>query len=115
MAAKTSETPAVLFNSPTLSAGIEVPTNNGTVQHAVTFGRDSYERGFHGRQNDPAPVRKRVKVVCCGNAQPFGVNQEYRDKGGLVYTVDAAVATGKRPVSVVSGLDESPNADETSK
>jgi M6 family metalloprotease-like protein len=47
VAAKTPEAPEVLFNSPTLSAGIEVPTNNGTVRHAVTFGRDSYERGYH--------------------------------------------------------------------
>ena len=47
VAAKTPKEPEVLFNSPTLSAGIEVPTNNGTVRHAVTFGRDSYERGFH--------------------------------------------------------------------
>ena len=48
-------------------------------------------------------------------AQPLGADQEYRDKGILVYTVDAAVETGKRPVSVVSGLDESPSADETNK
>ena len=46
-------------------------------------------------------------------AQPLGKNQEYRDKGILVYTVDAAVKTGERPVSVVSGLDENPSADET--
>jgi M6 family metalloprotease-like protein len=46
------ETPAddpryegVLDNSPTLSAGIDVETNKGTVHHAVTFGRDSYHRG----------------------------------------------------------------------
>src|SRR5262245_5158826 len=35
----------VLDNSPTLSAGIEVPTNRGAVHHAVTFGSDSYDRG----------------------------------------------------------------------
>jgi M6 family metalloprotease-like protein len=43
-----AETPAdVLPNSPTLSAGIDVPTNNGTVRHAVTFGRDCYTRTFN--------------------------------------------------------------------
>ena len=36
----------VLHNSPTLSADIPVETNNGTIRHAVTFGRDSYTRGF---------------------------------------------------------------------
>lgn len=38
----------VLHNSPTLSAGIRVETNNGAIEnaHAVTFGRDSYTRGF---------------------------------------------------------------------
>ena len=47
VAAKAPKDSGVLFNSPTLSAGIDVPTNNGTVRHAVTFGRDSYERGSH--------------------------------------------------------------------
>jgi M6 family metalloprotease-like protein len=43
-----AETPEnVLPNSPTLSAGIDVPTNNGTVRHAVTFGRDCYTRTFN--------------------------------------------------------------------
>jgi M6 family metalloprotease-like protein len=43
-----AETPEdVLPNSPTLSAGIDVPTNNGTVRHAVTFGRDCYTRSFN--------------------------------------------------------------------
>ena len=192
VAAKTPEVPKVLYNSPTLSAGIDVPTNNGTVRHAVTFGRDSYERGYHVllhetghlfglpdlylfNSNDwlqpvgawdimcdldlgqhflgwhkykfgwldesqlfylksgevslplapfesaegvkmillPSESESRVYVVEI--AQPLGANQEYRDKGILVYTVDAAVETGKRPVSVVSGLDESPSADETRK
>src|SRR5262249_17683437 len=168
VAAKTPEAPEVLFNSPTLSAGIEVPTNNGTVRHAVTFGRDSYERGYHvllhetghlfglpdlylfnstdwlepvgalGLMCDldfgqhvlgwqkyklgcvdesqvfyvksgevslrlapfesaegvkmillPSESESRVYVVEI--AQPLGMNQEYRDKGILVYTVDAAV------------------------
>jgi M6 family metalloprotease-like protein len=43
-----AETPEkVIANSPTLSAGINVPTNNGTVRHAVTFGRDCYTRTFN--------------------------------------------------------------------
>ena len=192
VAAKAPEVPRVLYNSPTLSAGIEVPTNNGTVRHAVTFGRDSYERGshvllhetghlfglpdlylfnptdwlkpvgawdimcdldlgqhflgwykyklgwldesqlFYLKSNEvslllnplesaegikmlvlPSESESRLYVVEI--AQPLGANQEYRDKGILVYTVDAAVETGKRPVSVVSGLDESPSADETNK
>lgn len=192
VAAKTPEAPEVLFNSPTLSAGIEVPTNNGTVRHAVTFGRDSYERGYHVLLHEtghlfglpdlylfnstdwlepvgawdimcdldlgqhflgwqkyklgwldesqlfyvksgdvslrlapfesaegvkmillPSESESRVYVVEI--AQPLGMNQEYRDKGILVYTVDAAVETGKRPVSVMSGLDESPSANETKK
>jgi M6 family metalloprotease-like protein len=190
VAAKTPEVPEVLFNSPTLSAGIEVPTNNGTVRHAVTFGRDSYERGYHVllhetghlfglpdlylfNSNDwlepvgawdimcdldlgqhflgwhrykfgwldesqlfylksgdvslllnPFESAEGVKVLLLPSesesmlyvvetAQPLGKNQEYRDKGILVYTVDAAVETGKRPVSVVSGDEKSPSADET--
>ena len=192
VAAKTPEVPKVLFNSPTLSAGIEVPTNNGTVRHAVTFGRDSYERGFHvllhetghlfglpdlyqftstdwlepvgawdimcdldlgqhflgwhkyklcwldesqlfylksGEVSLPLapfesaevvkmillPSESESRVYVVEIAQPLGVDQEYRDKGILVYTVDAAVETGKRPVSVVSGLDESPSANEISR
>ena len=197
VAAKTPEVPEVLFNSPTLSAGIEVLTNNGTVVHAVTFGRDSYERGFHVLLHETGhlfglpdlylfPRRDQVfsapkdwlnpvgawtlcatsiwattfgwhkyklgwldesqlfylksgeillplapfesvegvkmilllaesesKMYVVEIAQPLGKNQEYRDKGILVYTVDAAVKTGERPVSVVSGLDENPSADET--
>ena len=192
VAAKTPEVSRVLFNSPTLSAGIDVPTNNGTVRHAVTFGRDSYARGSHVLLHEtghlfglpdlylfnstdwlepagawdimcdldlgqhflgwhkyklgwldesqlfylksgevslpltpfesaegvkmlvlPSENKSTVYVVEIG--QPLGANQEYRDKGILVYTVDAAVETGKRPVSVVSGLDESPDANETSK
>src|SRR5215471_12561949 len=61
----------------------------------------------------PSESESRLYVVEI--AQPLGADQEYRDKGILVYTVDAAVETGKRPVSVVSGLDESPNADEIGK
>lgn len=34
----------VLHNSPTLSNGNEIATNNGVVKHVVTFGRDSYTR-----------------------------------------------------------------------
>ena len=200
VAAKAPEVPKVLYNSPTLSAGIDVPTNNGTVRHAVTFGRDSYERGSHVllhetghlfglpdlylfpradqvflSPNDwlnpvgawdimcdldlgqhflgwhkyklgwldesqlfylkssevslllnPFESAEGVKVLLLPSesestlyvveiAQPLGKNQEYRDKGILVYTVDAAVETGKRPVSVVSGPDKSPSADETNK
>jgi M6 family metalloprotease-like protein len=200
VAAKTPKEPEVLFNSPTLSAGIEVPTNNGTVRHAVTFGRDSYERGFHVLLHETGhlfglpdlylfprrdqvflssadwlnpvgawdimcdldlghhflgwhkyklgwldesqlfylksgeillplapfesaegvkmillPSESESKVYVVEIAQPLGKNQEYRDKGILVYTVDAAVKTGERPVSVVSGLDENPSADETGK
>jgi M6 family metalloprotease-like protein len=192
VAAKTPEVPGVLFNSPTLSAGIEVPTNNGTVWHAVTFGRDSYERGYHvllhetghlfglpdlylfnstdwlepvgawdimcdldlgqhflgwhkykfgwldesqlfylksGEVSLPLapfesaegvkmillPSESKSRLYVVEIAQALGANQEYRDKGILVYTVDAAVETGKRPVSVVSGLDESPSANETKK
>src|SRR5262249_36711895 len=192
VAAKTPKEPKVLFNSPTLSAGIKVPTNNGTVRLTVTFGRDSYERGFHvllhetghlfglpdlylfnssdwlepvgawdimcdldlghhflgwhkyklgwldesqlfylksGEVSLPLapfesaegvkmillPSESESKVYVVEIAQPLGENQEYRDKGILVYTVDAAVKTGERPVSVVSGLDENPSADETGK
>ena len=61
------------------------------------------------------PSESESKVYVVEIAQPLGKNQEYRDKGILVYTVDAAVKTGERPVSVVSGLDENPSADETGK
>lgn len=192
VAAKAPEASGVLFNSPTLSAGIEVPTNNGTVRQAVTFGRDSYERGSHVLLHEtghlfglpdlylfnstdwlkpvgawdimcdldlgqhflgwhkyklgwldesqlfylkssevslllnPFESAEGVKVLLLSSesesrlyvveiAQPLGTNQEYRDKGILVYTVDAEVETGKCPVSVVSGTDKSPSADETNK
>ncbi|MSP40440.1 MAG: hypothetical protein EXR70_18275 [Deltaproteobacteria bacterium] len=49
VAAKTPEDPkydGVLANSPTLSNGQNIPTNNGVVKHVVTFGRDAYWRSF---------------------------------------------------------------------
>ena len=192
VAAKAPKDSGFLFNSPTLSAGIDVPTNNGTVRHAVTFGRDSYERGshvllhetghlfglpdlylfnstdwlepvgawdimcdldlgqhflgwhkykfgwldesqlFYLKSSDvslllnPFESAKGVKMLLLPSesesrlyvveiAQPLGADQEYRDKGILVYTVDAAVETGKCPVSVVSGPDKSPSPNETNK
>ena len=34
-------------------------------------------------------------------AQPLGDNETFRDKGLLIYAVDASVATGHEPVSVL--------------
>ena len=183
-----TETPAddpryegVLDNSPTLSAGIEVETDSGTVRHAVTFGRDSYHRGSrvlvhetghlfglpdlylfhvdatgsiltpagawdimcdldHGRHflgwhkyklgwlDEPQLIyfssgeicatltslesAHGVKMIVLPSehssqlyivevAQPLGEDGWFRDKGVLIYTVDASVATGHHPVSVL--------------
>ena len=172
----------VLDNSPTLSAGIEVVTNNGKVNHVVTFGRDSYTRGFrllvhetghlfglpdlylfeHAETVDcRAPVgawdimcdldkgrhflgwhkykldwldesqliyfssgelsvrltslesAQGVKMIVLPSedssrlyiveiAQALGEDKKFCDKGLLIYTVDAAKATGCEPVSVQS-------------
>lgn len=171
----------VLHNSSTLSAGIAVDTNNGTVHHAVTFGRDSYDRSsrvlvhetghlfglpdlylFHPDETGEfrAPVgawdimcdldqgrhflgwhkfklgwldesqliffklgelsvkltsletAQGVKMIALPSehtsqlyiieiAQPLGEDMQYRDKGLLIYTIDASVATGHEPVSVL--------------
>lgn len=183
-----AETPAddlryegVLDNSPTLSAGIEVETNNGTVHHAVTFGRDSYHRScrvlvhetghlfglpdlylFHvdapGALLTPAgawdimcdldrgrhflgwhkyklgwldesqliyfnsgelsatltsletahgvklivlPGEHSSQLYIVEVAQALGEDEQFREKGLLVYTVDASVATGHEPISVL--------------
>jgi M6 family metalloprotease-like protein len=183
-----AETPAddpcyegVLDNSPTLSAGIDVETHNGTVHHAVTFGRDSYHRGcrvlvhetghlfglpdlylFHvdaagsifaptgawdimcdldqGRHFlgwhkyklgwldesqliffssgelsvtlTSLETAHAVKMIVLPSehssqlyiieaAQTLGDAGEFREKGLLLYTVDASVATGHQPVSVL--------------
>lgn len=182
----------VLHNSPTLSAGIAVDTNNGTVHHAVTFGRDSYGRGWHvlvhetghlfglpdlylfkptdwlapvgpwdimcdldggrhflgwhkyklgwldesqllylksseislllngfetaqGVKMMVLPTDKSSKLYVAEVAQSLGDSREFSDKGILVYTVDAAVETGKQPVCVVSGRDKKASADDTRK
>jgi M6 family metalloprotease-like protein len=171
----------VLDLSPTLSAGIPIATNNGMVHHAVTFGRDSYHRGFrvlvhetghlfglpdlyrfhpdttgewltptgawdimcdldHGWHflgwhkyklgwldesqlvyfsSGELTVRltalesaQGVKMIVLPSehssqlyiveiAQPVGDNETFRDKGLLIYAVDASVATGHEPVSVL--------------
>lgn len=171
----------VLDNSPTLSAGIDVETNNGTVHHAVTFGRDSYHRGcrvlvhetghlfglpdlylFHagatGEILTPAgawdimcdldqgrhflgwhkyklgwldesqliyfnsgelsvtltslatahgvkmivlPSEHSSQLYIVEVAQALGEDEQFREKGLLVYTVDASVATGHEPLSVL--------------
>ena len=171
----------VLDNSPTLSAGIPVATNNGTVHHTITFGRDSYGRGyrvlvhetghlfglpdlylFHpdntGEFRGPAgawdimcdlddgrhflgwhkfklgwldesqliyfkagelavklttlETAQGVKMIVLPSehtsqlyiieaAQSLGDDSRFRDKGLLIYTVDASVATGHEPVSVL--------------
>ena len=181
-----AETPAdpryqgVLDNSPTLSAGIEVGTNNGTVHHAVTFGRDSYHRSCrvlvhetghlfglpdlylfhvdadelltpagawdimcdldqgrhflgwhkyklgwldesqlihfnsdelavtltsletaHGVKMIVLPGEHSSQLYIVEVAQALGEAEQFRDKGLLVYTVDASVATGHEPVSVL--------------
>jgi M6 family metalloprotease-like protein len=183
-----AETPAddpryegVLDNSPTLSAGIEVETNNGTVHHAVTFGRDSYHRGCrvlvhetghlfglpdlylfhvdatgsifapagawdimcdldqgrhflgwhkyklgwldesqliffnsgevsvmltsletaHGVKMIVLPGEHSSQLYIVEVAQGLGEDEQLREKGLLVYTVDASVATGHQPVSVL--------------
>jgi M6 family metalloprotease-like protein len=188
-----AKTPAgVLDNSPTLSAGIEVPTNRGTVHHAVTFGSDSYDRSYNVLLHEtghlmglpdlytfstPYPdlmrpagawdimchldlgchflgwhkyklgwldesqllyVKSReisallhpfdssygIKVMTVAGqsasqlyvieiAQPLGAGGEWKDKGILIYTVDAAVPTGHDPVRVVSGPDHAPTPAET--
>jgi M6 family metalloprotease-like protein len=190
-----AETPEnVLANSPTLSAGIDVPTNNGVVRHVVTFGRDCYTRSYnvllhetghlmglpdlytfdrsypdlirpagawdimchldgarhylgwhkyklgwldeaqvlyvksgevsaklHAFENPYGvklivlPGESKSKLYVIEVAQPLGLNEEWRDKGILVYTVDAAVATGRNPVRVVSGADEPPEPDESER
>lgn len=61
------------------------------------------------------PSESEARLCVVEIAQPLGANQQYRDTGILVYTVDAAVETGKRPVSVVSGPNKSPSADETNR
>ena len=171
----------VLDLSPTLSAGIPIATNNGAVHHVVTFGRDSYHRGFrvlvhetghlfglpdlyrfhpdasgawltptgawdimcdldHGWHflgwhkyklgwldesqliyfsSGELSVRltalesaQGVKMIVLPSehssqlyiveiAQPLGDNETFRDKGLLIYAVDASVATGHEPVSVL--------------
>ena len=188
-----AKTPAgVLDNSPTLSAGIEVPTNRGTVHHAVTFGSDSYDRSYNVLLHEtghlmglpdlytfgtPYPDLMRpagawdimchldlgrhflgwhkyklgwldesqlpyvksgeisallhpfdssygIKLIAVAGqsasqlyvieiAQPLGAGGEWKDKGILIYTVDAAVPTGNDPVRVVSGPDHAPTPDET--
>lgn len=171
----------VLDNSPTLSAGIDVETHNGTVHHAVTFGRDSYHRGFrvlvhetghlfglpdlylfhvdatrsiltptgawdimcdldqgrhflgwhkyklgwldesqliffnsgeasvtltaletaHGVKMIVLPSEHSSQLYIVEVAQALGDDGAFREKGLLVYTVDASVATGHQPVSVL--------------
>ena len=174
----------VLHNSPTLSNGIHVETNNTTVVHAVTFGRDSYSRGrrvpgrvlvhetgrlfglpdlylFDGGDARYASAgvwdimchldngrhflgwhkyklgwldesqliyllggevsvtltsfetAQGVKMIVLPGqndseryvvevAQSLGDGDQFRDKGLLVYTVDASVKTGHKPVNVLS-------------
>jgi M6 family metalloprotease-like protein len=172
----------VLDNSPTLSAGIEVVTNNGKVNHVVTFGRDSYHRGFRVLVHETGhlfglpdlylfhPTAERKLLIPAGAwdimcdlytawhflgwhkyklgwldesqliyfesgevsmilksletahgikmivmpgehlsqlyvvevAQSLGEGEQFRDYGLLVYTVDASVATGHEPVSVMN-------------
>lgn len=171
----------VLDNSPTLSNGISVETNNGTVRHAVTFGRDSYHRGYrvlvhetghlfglpdlylfhvdapgalltpagawdimcdldqgrhflgwhkykldwldesqliyfnsgelsvtltsletaHGVKMIVLPGAHSSQLYIVEVAQALGEDEQFREKGLLVYTVDASVATGHEPVSVL--------------
>lgn len=171
----------VLDNSPTLSAGIEVETDSGTVRHAVTFGRDSYHRGYrvlvhetghlfglpdlylfhvdadgsiftpagvwdimcdldhgchflgwhkyklgwldesqliyfsageicetltsletaHGVKMIVLPGEHSSQLYIVEVAQPLGEDGWFRDKGLLIYAVDASVATGHQPVSVL--------------
>ena len=180
----------VLALSPTLSAGIPIATNHGVVHHAVTFGRDSYHRGFRvlvhetghlfglpdlyrfhpdptGEWLTPAgawdimcdldhswhfigwhkyklgwldesqliyfssgelsvrlttlesaqgikmivlPSEHSSQLYIVEIAQPLGDDEPFRDKGLLIYAVDASVATGHEPVSVLrcgSGSEES--------
>src|SRR4029453_14030944 len=46
-------------------------------------------------------------------AQPLGTGGEWKDKGILIYTVNAAVPTGQNPVCVVSEPDRAPTPAET--
>jgi M6 family metalloprotease-like protein len=169
----------VLHNSPTLSNGIHVETNNATVLHAVAFGRDSYWRGYRvlvhetghlfglpdlylfggddarfaragawdimchldngrhflgwhkyklgwldecqliyllggevsvtltsfeaaqGVKMIVLPGQHASKRYVVEVAQSLGDGDQFRDKGLLVYTVDASKATGEEPVSVL--------------
>jgi M6 family metalloprotease-like protein len=171
----------VLDNSPTLSAGIEVETRSGTVRHAVTFGRDAYDRGFrvlvhetghlfglpdlylfhedetgsiltpagawdimcdldhghhflgwhkyklgwldesqliylnsgeatvtltslesaHGIKMIVLPSEHSSQLYVVEVAQPLGDDGQFRDKGLLLYAVEASVATGHQPVTVL--------------
>jgi M6 family metalloprotease-like protein len=192
VAAKTPDGSRVLYNSPTLSAGIEVPTNNGTVRHVVTFGRDCYERSCHVLLHEtghlfglpdlylfnnvdwlspvgawdimchldlgqhflgwhkyklgwldesqlfklksaevslllhPFEMLQGIKMLVIESesaskvyvveiAQSLGEAREYRDKGVLVYTVDAAAETGKQPVAIVSGRDRKPTEEDSAR
>jgi len=45
-------------------------------------------------------------------AQPLGADAEWKDKGILIYTVDAAVSTGHNPLCVVSAPDRAPTPAE---
>jgi M6 family metalloprotease-like protein len=190
-----AETPEnVLSNSPTLSAGIEVPTNNAIVRHAVTFGRDCYSRSYnvllhetghlmglpdlytfekpypdlirpagawdlmchldggrhylgwhkyklgwldksqllyinagevaaklhafetpYGLKLMVLPGETHSKLYIVEVAQSLGSSGEWRDKGIVVYTVDAAVPTGRDPVRVLSGLGQPPDPDESER
>jgi len=179
----------VLHNSPTLSNGIHVETNNATVLHAVAFGRDSYWRGYRvlvhetghlfgfpdlylfggdearfasaggwdimcnldngrhflGWHKDKLgwldesqliylpggevsvtlnsfetaqgvkmivlPGQKESERYVVEVAQSLGDGDQFRDKGLLVYTVNATIPTGHEPVSVLprgTGAEDSP-------